>query len=116
MLPLLVLLLPAFVAAAPSVVAAEPPVVTLRQGVFTGVVFGQPGYKWNVKAFMGVPYAQPPVQNLRLRPPLPMNDSSEHFDASQFGIECPQASLIPAYYPRHFGNERRLLDNQRVYS
>lgn len=99
LLTLLTFLLSRLVAAAPTAVAVEPPEVTLRQGIFTGVEYLRPGDKWNVKAFMGIPYAQPPVADLRLRPPLPVNDSTEHFDATRYGIECPQASLIPAYAP-----------------
>lgn len=47
-------------------------------------------------SFKGIPYAEPPVQNLRFRPPLPKKPWTNVFDASKFGFICPQ--------PKNWGN------------
>jgi len=93
---ILVILLPLFVAGAPT---KNEPVVTLRQGRFTGAHLEQPGLNRRVKGFMGIPYAQPPVGDLRLRPLVPVNASSDSFDATRFGTVCPQASLVNGNTP-----------------
>ncbi|PFH50828.1 hypothetical protein AMATHDRAFT_3565 [Amanita thiersii Skay4041] len=41
--------------------------------------------------FGGIPFAQPPLGNLRLKPPVPQTTLNvSQFDASNFGLACPQ--------------------------
>lgn len=47
-----------------------------------------------VKKFLGIPYAAPPVGNLRWRPPQPHADWTEVKDTTQFGNTCPQTITL----------------------
>jgi len=56
-----------------------------------------------IEIFRGMPYAQPPVGELRWRPPQPASSWDGVRDASQFGHVCPQrAGLYPAWVDAHF--------------
>lgn len=39
---------------------------------------------------VGIPYAEPPLGDLRLRPPVPKALDVPSFDASDFGLMCYQ--------------------------
>lgn len=58
----------------------------------------QYGQQKDVHIFLGIPYAKPPVKNLRFKPPLP-NDpwEPEQLDARQFGNVCPQSEAYLDY-------------------
>jgi carboxylesterase type B len=43
-----------------------------------------------VKTFKGIPYAQPPMGDLRWKPPLPVENWTGTRDALEFGFDCPQ--------------------------
>ena len=75
------LLLTAF---AISVCAAERPVVKVETGSLQGVI------EYNMQAFKNIPYAAPPVGDLRWRPPQPALAWSGTRDASKYGGACPQ--------------------------
>ncbi len=66
----------------------KPPVVVLRQGKIIGIEL-ETGYSQILEAFRGVPYGQSTGGDRRFMPPLPVNDSTEEFDASKFGDKCP---------------------------
>jgi len=59
-------------------------IVSTRSGLVQGVVQGQ------LRAFRGIPYAAPPIGNLRWRPPAPVVPWDGVRDASTFGPLCPQ--------------------------
>lgn len=67
-------------------VSAQSPVVETHQGYIRGI-------KENgIAVFKGVPYAQPPIANLRYQPPAPHEPWTDTLDAVQFG----PAALQPA--------------------
>jgi para-nitrobenzyl esterase len=68
-----------------AVIAA--PRVMLKVGIVEGVHFG-PGQ--NEVAFLGVPYAAPPVGDLRWKPPQPVRSWTGIRSATSFGAACPQ--------------------------
>jgi carboxylesterase type B len=72
--------------------------VTLPQGKLQGIVQTE-GFPLPVECFMGFPYAQPPVGELRFRPPAPLEPSADTFDASKYGPAAPGNPLIPPRIP-----------------
>lgn len=67
-----------------TVFAAERPIVKVETGSVQGVV------EYNMQAFKNIPYAAPPVGDLRWRPPQPAPSWSGLRDAGNFGESCPQ--------------------------
>ena len=63
--------------------------VHTNQGIIQGTHLNN-----EVSAFLGVPYAQPPVGDLRFRPPMPLTSADKTnttvLDASKFGAVCWQ--------------------------
>lgn len=78
----------------PGIPALLPPLpgsavrVTLEQGIFTGKSTIQ-----GINSFLSIPFAQPPVGDLRLRRALPVANSTKEFQATAFGPGCLQ--LLP---------------------
>lgn len=71
-----------------SAYAANPvttPSVTIRDGALKGVAVTD-----SINAFLGIPYAAPPVGELRWRAPQPVTGWKEPRDATRFGAACPQ--------------------------
>ncbi len=64
-----------------ATVTASPPV-----GPVTGVVTTV------MDEFLGIPYAEPPVGDLRWTPPVPHDPWTTPRDGSTFGSRCPQAT------------------------
>ena len=74
-----------FLAAITFVVcAAERPVVKVDTGSLQGTI------EYGMQVFKNIPYAAPPVGDLRWRPPQPALSWSGMRDASKFGESCPQ--------------------------
>jgi len=65
----------------------QEPTVKLASGRLTGIHFGA---EPNTAAFLGVPYAAPPVGGLRWKPPTPVESWRGTRDATQFGSPCGQ--------------------------
>jgi para-nitrobenzyl esterase len=67
-----------------TVCAVERPIIQIENGRLQGAV------EYNMQAFKNIPYAAPPVGDLRWRPPQPAISWNGVRDASQFGASCPQ--------------------------
>lgn len=72
---------------------AASPSVRLPQGLVVGTVIKN-DFPEPVEAFMGLPYAQPPVGDLRFRRAVPLPDSNETFVAKKYGNVCPGKQLL----------------------
>ena len=66
---------------------AAPPVIQSTAGKIQGVVQG------DAIGFLGVPYAKPPVGDLRWRAPAPVEPWTDVRAADHFGPNCPQPKL-----------------------
>lgn len=70
-----------------SSVLASPPIVTVKNGT----VQGRYSSEWDQDQFLGIPYAQPPIGDLRFRWPRSINTSFDGvLDASHYGYSCYQ--------------------------
>lgn len=67
-------------------VAAQGPIVSLKQGSFQGNATGE------IVKFLGMPFAAPPIGNLRFAPPQPPLSSQGVQQATSFGAACFQQS------------------------
>jgi carboxylesterase type B len=69
------------------VTASEAPTATTKNGTYAGTHLPQ----WDQDAFLGMPYAQPPLGQLRYRWPQSLNVSFEGTrEASKYGYSCMQ--------------------------
>lgn len=72
-----------------AVAAAKQLVAKTNQGTMHGTQLHD-----EVNAFLGIPYAKPPVGDLRFQPPQAIEESSirkdSHFNATSFGPACHQ--------------------------
>src|SRR5580704_9052102 len=76
--------------------------VTIR--VESGLLSGNVSRDGAVRAFKGVPYARPPVHELRWCPPQPLAPWDGVRDAKRFGPRCLQPSRLPTSI-QYFGPE-----------
>lgn len=67
-----------------SQASAERPKAQIDTGVLQGII------EHNMQVFKGIPYAAPPVGELRWRPPQPAKAWTGTRDASKFADSCPQ--------------------------
>jgi para-nitrobenzyl esterase len=67
--------------------ASSAPKVKTHSGEVEGKVVG------TVHVFLGIPYAQPPVGDLRWKPPVPVSKWSGVHKATEFGSHCMQGRV-----------------------
>ena len=73
------------------------PRVVIESGTLEGAHFGS---SQDDAAFLGVPYAAPPIAGLRWKPPQPAKNWPGTRQATQFGAACPQ---LPAQWFPYIG-------------
>lgn len=70
--------------------ANEAPIVTLNYGKIKGI------QDTNASLYLGIPYAQPPVKNLRWKDPVDTKPwKPAILDATDFKPSCPQRGCTP---------------------
>lgn len=77
----------------------DGPVVLTARGRVRGLWRGEPGERVASAAFLGIPFAQPPVGDLRFAAPVPVQPWDDVRDAVEFGATAqrgdPGVTLIP---------------------
>jgi para-nitrobenzyl esterase len=73
--------------------AQSDPTVAIAGGRLRGAMLAQGG-----ATFKGVPYAEPPIGDLRWREPMPIRPWAGVRDAREFGAMCAQrpSAFVPA--------------------
>ncbi|KAG6910657.1 hypothetical protein DXG01_008701 [Tephrocybe rancida] len=72
---------------ASAVATLAAPTVTLDSATVTGTTSGTSA------KFLGIPFAKPPVGDLRFRLPQPISPYTSNFAATSFGLSCPQQEI-----------------------
>lgn len=63
--------------------------------VVTSIGVIQGNDKGSYHEYLGIPYIEPPVNELRFKPPVPKRPMSQEFNATQFSAGCPQRCELP---------------------
>lgn len=77
--------------AGPAVAQEARPLVETASGPVQGVD------RDGLQEYLGIPYAAPPVGDLRWQPPAAPASWTEPLDASAFGATCPQVTTLGAF-------------------
>jgi para-nitrobenzyl esterase len=93
-----------------QVLGESHPRVVLQAGILEGNHFG-PSTKY--AAFLGIPYAAPPVGDLRWRPPQPPASWQGVRPANRYGPACPQ--LPSPWLPEMLGRKQMITDEACLY-
>jgi para-nitrobenzyl esterase len=89
------LLLAAILCFTGSVAIAQKPITPRPIQIDSGKVQGVLTTDQKVIAYKGIPYAQPPVEDLRWRPPQPIGKWKHVLFARDFGAHCIQSGSYP---------------------
>jgi para-nitrobenzyl esterase len=90
------------------------PAIQLNPG---STIIGKTSDNGKTEAFLGIPFAQPPVGELRWAPPVSLNDVGQTFHAHQFAPVCMQADRITRWYKnvvKGFGGDPDVITNPVV--
>lgn len=71
-----------------AIASVDPLRSSVSVKIRNGTVVGVNDERNQVQRFLGIPYAQPPVGDLRLRHAIPLNTSFNTFHAQSFGSAC----------------------------
>ncbi|EGP84702.1 uncharacterized protein MYCGRDRAFT_75537 [Zymoseptoria tritici IPO323] len=70
------------------------PRVESSAGTFVGTVLDDLNHPVPIEAFLGIPYAQPPVGQLRFAKPVPVESRNGTFQATEYSPRCPGKQLL----------------------
>lgn len=85
----------------------------IQKGSEPGIVKTDAGYVSGISengiwAYLGIPYAAPPIGDLRWKPPQPAKPWEGTYKADKFGPSCPQAvakEFGPEWYPGNMSED-----------
>lgn len=101
-----ILLVPAFAVFYQSVFRHYgAPIVTLDYATFRGIETG------NLRKFLGMPFANAPIGDLRLRRPTAPSRIEGIQEATEFGAACPQHALSPLPGFNFTGNYEKISED-----
>ena len=72
--------------------APPRPIVVFKSGSVHGLTYAIP-FGYVIDRFLGIPYAAPPIGNLRFSAPRPMTSWEGVKEATEFPAKCPQSSV-----------------------
>lgn len=79
----------------PASISNSVPIVSIAQGTINGVLLSRLDFAKPVEAFRGIPYALPPLGDLRFARPQPVPDSKDTIiNATNYGPRCPGKQLL----------------------
>lgn len=92
------------------------PTILLQNGAskLTGAYLFSSNGNRIVEGYRGIPYAQPPVNDLRFRRPVPLNGTYGDFDATQFGKACLSVDFSSASSTTNNDNRECSLQNMGI--
>ncbi|XP_076374990.1 juvenile hormone esterase [Megalopta genalis] len=73
-------------------------VVRTSTGPVRGIVKRTPWHNVTYNAFLGIPYAVPPLGSLRFKAPVPIEPWNKTFEATRQGLVCAQIDFFSGYY------------------
>jgi para-nitrobenzyl esterase len=74
-------------------------IINLDSGKITGLIIGKDP---EIRVFKGIPYAAPPVGNLRWKPPQPVTPWEGVRECNTFGPVSPQPDILSRLYKTMF--------------
>jgi para-nitrobenzyl esterase len=78
-----------------ALVRSKDPTVTLSSGTVLNGKICSGFEKQGIRCFLGIPYAEPPINENRFRPPLPFNYTGiESLDTTSSGAKCYQGAAL----------------------
>ena len=78
----------------PGLSRTQHPSVTIRQGTIVGRMVDDGTFPEPLEGFMGIPYALPPVNDLRFRPAVPVPSANGTYQAFYLGPRYAKTSYM----------------------